>query len=63
MRRSDLIDQALELLDAGEDTTGICTQCGFEQDGVEPDAEGYTCENCGAVAVSGAEQILLTGGA
>ena len=41
--------------------TGFCTSCGAEQLGVEPDAEGYTCECCGESAVSGAEQLLLLG--
>lgn len=38
---------------------GFCLECGYEQDGCEPDAEGYECENCGAHAVSGAENCLL----
>lgn len=37
---------------------GICLECGFVQHGVEPDAIGYTCENCGAEKVCGAEAIL-----
>lgn len=38
---------------------GFCTECGNEQDGCEPDAEGYECEACGKHAVSGAETCLL----
>ena len=39
---------------------GFCIECGYEQDGCEPDAEGYKCENCGKHTVSGAEQCLLS---
>lgn len=42
-----------------DDGTGFCTACGNEQDGCEPDAEGYTCQACGQPAVSGAEQLLM----
>lgn len=41
---------------------GICLECGeWTTGGVEPDAEGYECENCGAHAVMGAENALLCG--
>jgi len=43
------------------DNPGICLACGFEQDGCEPDAEGYTCEACGESCVMGAAQILIAG--
>jgi len=46
-----------------DDGTGFCIECGAEADGVEPDAHGYECESCGAHAVCGAEEILLTGAA
>lgn len=42
-----------------EEMIGFCLACGFEQHGVEPDAEGYACESCGAHEVWGAEQILI----
>ena len=38
---------------------GFCIECGYEQEGCEPDAEGYECEECGAMAVMGAENCLL----
>ena len=38
---------------------GFCLKCGYEQDGCEPDAEGYECESCGEHAVMGAENCLL----
>lgn len=38
---------------------GFCTSCGSEQYGVEPDANGYKCESCGQMSVSGAENLAL----
>jgi len=42
-----------------DEQAGFCTACGEKHDGVEPDAEKYKCEKCGALRVYGAEQILL----
>lgn len=39
---------------------GFCLDCGADADGVEPDAEGYQCAECGAMRVSGAEAILIS---
>jgi hypothetical protein len=49
------------IIDAAQqgDGAGFCLDCGAENGGVEPDAEGYPCEICGAHRVAGAEQILL----
>jgi hypothetical protein len=43
------------------DSIGFCKECGHEQDGCEPDARGYKCESCGAMAVYGAEEMLISG--
>ena len=43
----------------GTDNPGFCISCGIEQDGCEPDAEEYECENCGECAVYGAAQLLM----
>ena len=43
----------------GMSDIGFCAKCGAEAYGVEPDAERYPCESCGARAVYGAEQLLL----
>lgn len=43
-----------------DDCIGFCLECGEENIGVEPDAEDYECEFCGAECVMGAEQILMT---
>lgn len=45
------------------DSPGVCLTCGEDADGVEPDAEGYECEACGAHSVCGWEQLLIMGGA
>jgi hypothetical protein len=42
-----------------DDYTGICLVCGEEQGGCEPDARKYRCENCDALAVYGAEELLM----
>jgi Zn finger protein HypA/HybF involved in hydrogenase expression len=52
--------RAKELVEEG-DYVGICIECGHEQDGCEPDAREYTCENCGTNKVYGAEEIILQG--
>lgn len=52
------IEQIIEAVEA-DDNIGICTACGEEQFGVEPDARNYECESCGAMCVFGAEQLLI----
>lgn len=59
---SQMLTKAMGALENYQDTTGFCYECGYEQDGVEPDARGYECEDCGAKAVTGAEEIILMGG-
>lgn len=45
--------------DRGE-SDGVCTACGADACAyVEPDAESYPCEECGARAVYGWEALLL----
>lgn len=40
---------------------GFCLACGEIADGVEPDAQRYTCESCGEQKVYGAEELALMG--
>ena len=47
----------IRAIESGE-YIGFCTACGAEQSGVEPDANGYTCESCQQPAVNGAESLL-----
>lgn len=55
------LTDALERYNSGLDNPGFCLACGEEADGCEPDARGYECESCGAKAVYGAEEVLITG--
>lgn len=70
MKMTDEAREQLEVLleDFGDDVfgfaeeyenQGICYQCGGVQPGVEPDAEGYTCEDCGEPAVGGIELAMV----
>jgi hypothetical protein len=47
------LEQVLEAVEA-DDNLGFCLACG-----VEPDAQRYTCEACGAPKVYGAEELLI----
>jgi hypothetical protein len=40
---------------------GICLACGERAYGVEPDARGYDCEECGQPRVYGLEEALMMG--
>jgi hypothetical protein len=54
------LDEVMEACES-DDSIGFCTKCGDEAYGVEPDARKYECESCGALAVYGAEEILIAG--
>ena len=41
------------------DSSGFCLICGDGASSVEPDAENYQCESCGAEQVYGADVLLL----
>ena len=38
---------------------GFCIACGDEVEGVEPGAERYKCEACGALGIYGAVALLF----
>lgn len=40
---------------------GICVACGNVQEGCEPDAREYECEECGKPKVYGVEEAILQG--
>jgi hypothetical protein len=50
-----------EYIGANEENMGFCTECGTEHYECEPDACGYTCDNCGKKTVYGLEELLLMG--
>lgn len=44
------------------DYAGLCLECHeIDEDGVEPDAEGYECPSCEAHAVMGLETAFIMG--
>jgi hypothetical protein len=49
--------RVMRAIESGE-SIGFCLECGADQYGVEPDANGYKCESCGQHAVQGAEDVL-----
>lgn len=55
------LEQVMTAVASG-DWIGICITCGYEQEGVEPDARKYKCEDCGERKVYGAEELLLAMG-
>jgi len=52
------IEQVMDAVER-DDNSGFCLECGAEAYGVEPDARRYKCEECGAMAVYGAEECLF----
>lgn len=42
-----------------DENIGICVACGTDETGHEPDARGHKCQNCGEMAVYGAEELLI----
>jgi len=62
MHNSITLERILEIaeesmMDLG--SPGVCTACGAETDGCEPDARNYECDDCGEREVFGAEELLL----
>jgi hypothetical protein len=55
----DVIGDAVERRMMTLDNPGFCLICGNEADSVEPDAQNYMCEACGAEQVFGADELLL----
>ena len=49
------------LIMLSEEHGGVCLACGEDAYGVEPDARRYTCEECGAAKVYGAEELMMMG--
>ena len=52
------LKQLLAAAESGE-YVGFCIACGYEQEGVEPDARKYKCERCGEMKVYGAEELMI----
>jgi len=45
----------------GTENPGFCIACGAENDGCEPDASFYTCEECGLPMVFAPAEIIMRG--
>ena len=50
-----------EIEEADNDMAGFCIVCGHRQDGCEPDARKYKCEECSENRVYGAAELALMG--
>jgi hypothetical protein len=50
-----------QIREAMDEQAGFCTACGYMQDGCEPDAREYVCDDCGEPKVYGAEELALLG--
>lgn len=62
LHKSLTVSRIVEAVERASDSTenpGFCIRCGSEQEGCEPDARGYTCEDCGESGVYGAEELLM----
>jgi len=52
------IEDIINLIEE-DNNEGMCTECGFVQGAVEPDASEYECEECGSYSVYGSDNLLL----
>lgn len=62
IHRSVTVDRVIGCVEEstfGLSSLGICTACGEEIDGVEPDARKMICECCESPSVYGAEELLI----
>lgn len=55
----EAVCEAVERHQSSLDNPGFCLICGNEAEGVEPDAQNYECESCGAEQVFGAQELLM----
>lgn len=56
------VTEAVKRASRTTENPGFCVVCGADADGVEPDARAYTCDECGARGVYGAEELLMVVG-
>lgn len=59
--KPDRVLEAAQEQAFGTENPGFCINCGYEHEGIEPDARGYNCCNCGQNGVYGAEELVLMG--
>jgi hypothetical protein len=58
---AQLVQTAMHHLE-DDDNVGVCVECGASKYNCEPDARKYKCDDCGAFAVYGAEEIMICEG-
>lgn len=56
---AERVCEAIEASETTLDNPGICTLCGADAEGCEPDAEGYDCDACGEPGVYGVGVLLF----
>jgi hypothetical protein len=56
----DKVQEAAETSVFTDSHPGFCIACGLEHDGCEPDMRDGECEGCGASAVFGAQELMLS---
>jgi hypothetical protein len=56
--KAELLDLAMKLMEE-DDYQGVCHACGATADCCEPDACNYTCVECNAKQVFGAEETIM----
>ncbi|NOJ26580.1 MAG: hypothetical protein DA330_01010 [Nitrososphaera sp.] len=59
LTKEELLATAQECLEEGDDNAAVCHSCGAVYYGYEPDTRKAQCEECGAFALYGCEEILL----
>lgn len=57
-QRTFTIEEIEEAMECG---LGFCTSCGAMKGFCEPDARNYECDDCGEMAVYGAEELVVMG--
>jgi hypothetical protein len=60
-RADPIVTNEESYADLDEGMGGFCLSCKAEAYGVEPDARRYKCEECGELAVFGAQELLIMG--
>ena len=66
LHESITVDRVVKAVEEAHQSTsnpGFCISCGIDVEGVEPDAQEYTCEACESQSVYGAEELLFHVGA
>jgi len=56
-----VFENICELTELSDDMNGFCIACGNLQEGCEPDAREYVCEECGEKKVYGIEELAIMG--